>query len=481
MNALRLMSNDIHEVRGDDRHILFHIPTTSLFELDEVSGAVLEFFRGRDRVEQDALRLGLDGRVAPAELGETVSGLVALGILADADCATQPVPATVPERHPLTNLVLNVTTGCNLGCSYCYKEDLTSPKNARTMDIDDARRSVDLLLAESGDAERVSLVFFGGEPLTNLALIRQVVDHAERRSAETGKAVDFSMTTNATMLTDDTIAWLDRHRFGLTVSMDGYREMHDRNRRTIGGKGTYDVVAANVRKLLSRYRSRPVGARVTLTAGVVDVVGIHRHLRDELGFFEVGFAPATSTDMAMFSLNDDETGEVFAAFRQLGQEYVEAAVQGRDTGFANMRTLLKTLTEGARKAVPCGAGLGLLSVDVAGKINLCHRFTGSEMGTFGDVHAGVDRAALNDFIGKAAGRTSDPANGCSRCRVRHVCAGGCYHESHAKFGDALHPVYHVCDRIRDWVDFGIASYARLQRENPGFLQRHVQFQSEFPQ
>ena len=481
MTALRLMSNDIHEVSSGGRHILFHIPTTSLFELDEVGGAVLDFFRDRGRVDAEALRQGFAGRFPAAEVGQTVSGFVALGILGDADCATVPVPAVVPQRHPLTNLVLNVTTGCNLGCTYCYKEDLTSPAKATKMALSDARRAVDLLLAESGDAPRVSLVFFGGEPLTNLGLIREVTDYAEERGARVGKPVDFSMTTNATLLDDEVVEWLDLHRFGLTVSMDGTRDLHDRNRRTIGGKGTYDLVAANVRRLLERYRSRPIGARVTLTAGVVDVVGIHRHLRDELGFFEVGFAPATSTDMAMFSLNDDETGEVFSAFRQLGQEYVDAAIAGRDTGFANMRTLLKTLHEGARKAVPCGAGLGLLSVDVGGKINLCHRFTGSEMGTFGDVHQGIDRSSLNEFIGKAAERTTNPANGCSRCRVRHVCAGGCYHESHAKFGDALHPVYHVCDRIREWVDFGIASYARLQRDNPGFLQRHVQFQSEFPQ
>lgn len=481
MTALRLMTNDVHELRGNGRHILFHIPSTSLFELDEVGGAVLSFFRDRPRVEPDDLRAGFEGRFPAHSVLDTVSGFVNMGILADAECLSAPAAAVVPERHPLTNLVLNVTTGCNLGCTYCYKEDLTTPKAARTMDYADAVRSVDMLIAESQDRDRVSLVFFGGEPLTNLSLIKAVVGYAEKACGAAGKQVDFSLTTNATLLTPDIVQWLDAHRFGLTVSMDGYREAHDKNRKTIGGKSTYDLVARNVRLLLDSYRSRPVGARVTLTAGVVDVVGIHRHLKGELGFFEVGFAPATSTDLAMFSLNDDETGEVFRAFRFLGEEYVEAALRGGNTGFANMRTLLKTLLEGARKSVPCGAGLGLLSVDAGGKVNLCHRFTGSEMGTFGDVHDGIDRTALNGFIAKAALRTSDPANGCSRCRVRHICAGGCYHESYAKFGDALHPVYHVCDSIRDWVDFGIQSYARLQRENPSFLQRHVQFQTEFPQ
>ncbi|GAB3453751.1 quinohemoprotein amine dehydrogenase maturation protein [Insolitispirillum peregrinum] len=481
MTALRLKTNDVHEVHADGAHILFHIPSTSLFELDEVGGAVLSLFRDRPQVEPDDIRASFEGRFAAPEVIDTIQGLLTLGILEDAACASAPLEALVPERHPLTNLVLNVTTGCNLGCTYCYKEDLTTPMAAKTMALDDARRSVDLLLAESQDRERVSLVFFGGEPLTNMPLIRAVTDYAEQAAEAVGKGIDFSLTTNATLLTPEISSWLDAHRFGLTVSMDGYRELHDKNRKTIGGKGTYDVVARNVRDLLGRYRSRPIGARVTLTAGVVDVVGIHRHLRDELGFYEVGFAPATSTDLAMFSLDDDETGEVFRAFRFLGQEYVDAAIRGENTGFANMRTLLKTLAEGARKSVPCGAGLGLLSVDAGGKINLCHRFTGSEMGTFGDIHSGIDRTALNGFIRQAATRTSNPANGCSSCRVRHICAGGCYHESHAKFGDALHPVYHVCDSIRDWVDFGISSYARLQRENPGFLQSHVQFQTEFLQ
>ena len=473
MTSLNLRTNDIHEVQGDGRRVLLHIPSTSLFELDDVAGAVLSFYRDRPGASREEARARLSPAFDGGDVADVVSGFLTLGVLGDEICALTPAPAVVPMRQPLTNLVLNVTTGCNLGCSYCYKEDLTSPKAAKTMTPDDALRSVDLLMAESGKAERVSLVFFGGEPLTNLTLIRGVVDYAERAAAEAGKIVDFSMTTNATLLNPEIIAWLDAHRFGLTVSMDGYRELHDRNRRTIGGKGTYDLVARNVRLLLGAYNSRPVGARVTLTSGVVDVIGIHRHLRDELGFFEVGFAPATSTDFAMFSLSDDENGEIFSAFKQLGREYVEAAITGRSTGFANMRTLLKTLTEGARKSVPCGAGLGLLSVDARGEINLCHRFTGSEMETFGDVHQGIDREALHAFVSKAAQRTSDPANGCSTCRVRHICAGGCYHESYIKYDDALHPVYHVCDRIREWVDFGIESYARLQRENPGFLRQQA--------
>ena len=118
------------------------------------------------------------------------------------------------------------------------------------------------------------------------------------RAAELGKVVDFSLTTNATLLTPELVDWFDAHRFALTVSMDGPKALHDANRKTVGGKGSYDLVARNVRMLLARYRSRPIGVRVTLTRGVTDVIGIHDHLKYDLGFHEVGFGPATSGPIA---------------------------------------------------------------------------------------------------------------------------------------------------------------------------------------
>ncbi|MCB2142716.1 MAG: 4Fe-4S cluster-binding domain-containing protein, partial [Rhodobacteraceae bacterium] len=132
----------------------------------------------------------------------------------------------------------------------------------RRMAFDTAVRSIDLLLRESPDQQSYNIVFFGGEPLSNLGLIRDVVDHAEPRFAALGKAVNFSLTTNATLLNEGVVDWLDAHRVGLTVSMDGPKALHDKNRKTVGGKGSYDAVAAKARMLLSRYRSRPVGARV---------------------------------------------------------------------------------------------------------------------------------------------------------------------------------------------------------------------------
>lgn len=471
MTALHLVPENLHEVHVDGRQLLFHVPTTSLFEMDRVAGDVLRLFREKTLVTQDDVKSRFDGLHEPERVTEALREFKDLQVIRDAGLEA-PVPAPIRiSEYPISTMVLNVNTGCNLSCTYCYKEDLTSPDKGERMDFRTASEAFELLLREAATRDRVNLVFFGGEPLSNMGLIREVTAYAERRAAEEGKTVDLSLTTNGTLLSDDLIDWFDAHRFGLTISMDGPRALHDRNRRTIGGKGTYDVVAPKVRRLLDRYRSRPVGARVTLTPGVTNVVAIHQHLKHEIGFFEVGFSPVTAGDMAAFNLNETELAEVFAGMKDLGHQYLEGALRGENNGFSNMHQLMTDLVEGTRKSLPCGAGLGLLAVDKEGGLNLCHRFTGSDLPTFGNVTDGIDKARLGTFLNGMLDRSD---RSCRTCRIRNICSGGCYHESYARYGDPAHPVHHYCDILRDWVDFGIAVYTRIMDGNPEFFTTHIE-------
>ena len=471
MSELRLVRDNIHEVGVGGRRILFHIPTTSLFEMDEIGAEVLDLFKERSRISEPDVRARFDGRFPAERVVETLQDFIDLDVVNGDGVARGPRGPVKIRDYPISTMVLNVNTGCNLSCSYCYKEDLATPDEGERMGFETAVRAFELLLAESAGRERVNLVFFGGEPLSNMPLVRRMVDYAERRGAEAGKTVDFSLTTNATLLTEPLVDYLDAHRFGITISMDGPKHLHDRNRKTVGGKGTYDVVARKARMLLERYRSRPVGARVTLTAGVTDVVAIHRHLRDEIGFFEVGMSPVTAGDVATYNLSSTELAAVFVGMKVLGHMYLDAALEGRNIGFSNMHQLMTDLSEGTRKSLPCGAGLGMLAVDKDGGLNLCHRFTGSGLPTFGDVEAGIDKPRLGAFLEEAQSRGGRP---CETCRIRNLCAGGCYHESYAKFGDPQHPVAHYCDLMRDWVDFGIHVYTRIMDRNPGFFTQHVE-------
>jgi len=470
VEALMLNRLTAHDVCVDARRILFHIPTSGLFDLDEVGSAVLDLFKERESVSADHIQRCFDGRFDPSEVVETIQEFMDLDIITDGRPARQNrIPLKITE-YPLSTIVLNVNTGCNLGCTYCYKEDLAIPAKGEKMDFETATKSVELLLREGHSRDRMNIVFFGGEPLSNMPLIRQVVDYAERRGSELGKTIDFSLTTNATLLTEEIVDYLNDHRFGISISMDGPKPLHDKHRITVGGKGTYDIVAKKTRMLLSRYDSRPVGARVTLTAGNTDVMGIHQHLKYDLGFFEVGFAPVTTSDMAHFNLSGEELQAVFDNMKTLGERYVQAALRNENIGFSNMHQLMNDLYEGSRKTLPCGAGIGMLAVDKKGELNLCHRFTGSTLPTYGNVDDGIDKANLAQFLESAADRDGTV---CETCRIRNLCAGGCYHESYAHFSDPLSPNYHYCNIMRDWIDFSIDVYTRIMAENPRFFASHI--------
>ncbi|WP_104205140.1 quinohemoprotein amine dehydrogenase maturation protein [Billgrantia saliphila] len=466
MGMLQSIPQNLHRVTVEGDPLWFHIPTTSLFAPDAVSEQLLDLLNSEvGGLDAATLHHRFVGQLSRDDLQERIDQLKALKLITEGEVQAYN-PRVEVEQFPLSTVVLNVNTGCNLSCSYCYKEDLDNPRDGKKMNLATAQASVEMMLAEAPQRDRYNIVFFGGEPLSNMPLIREVVAWAEERIHGLGKQVDFTLTTNATLLSEDKIAYFQAHRFGLTVSMDGPKAVHDKNRIAVNGQGTYDLVARRIAPLLANYTARPVGSRVTLTRGVTDVEGIHHHLVNELGFAEAGFAPVTSGDMAEYNLTGDELKAVFNGMVRLGERAVEAAIEGRDIGFGNFNQLLTDLWEGRSKAVPCGAGLGLVSVDHEGDVHLCHRFTGSDMPTFGNVNDGLDHQGLKQFVEARSDRTD---RGCSDCRIRNLCSGGCYHESYARYGDPMTPTYHYCDLMRDWVDFGIQAYARILRHNPAYF------------
>jgi uncharacterized protein len=466
--ALELLPHNLHRVAVDGRELLFHVPTTSLFELDPLARELLDALDAAP-LSLAALQEKLAARHDAASVAEAVAELAACEVLREPGVAARaPAAKRRVDAFPLTTVVLNVNTGCNLACTYCFKEDLTSAAAGKRMDFATAQAAIEMLLRESPGRPRYNVVFFGGEPLTQMPLLEAVVAWGERRFAEAGTRGDFSLTTNATLINARVADWLNEHNVGVAVSIDGPRAVHDRHRTTRGGKGSYDAVAAKVRLLRERYRARPLGARVTLARGTTEVGEIFDHLSRDLGFDEVGFAPVTSGDDASFNLTDVELDAVFSGFRALGDRLVAAALRGEKLGFSNLLQLLTDLHEGTSKSLPCGAGYSMVAIDHQGGVNLCHRFTGSSLQTFGDVEHGLARAELGAFLERRLDRSGVD---CATCRIRNLCSGGCYHESYARYGDPSHPTLHYCDRMRAWIDYGITAYARVLAARPDWFAR----------
>ena len=472
MSLLHLGEHHAFEAAG--RRYLYLVPSAAVFALDAPATALI------DALDTGPLsRDDLIGRVAPrfpeTDLGDLLTELEQVRAVRAVDTPPPEMPKIIPlTPFPLTTAVLNVTNQCNLSCAYCYEYsedkivDTTNGKQPKFMTDETARQSIDLLFRESADIAVVHVSFFGGETLMNYPVLSRAVPYARAQAEAHGKQVEFNLTTNATLLTSEMIGFLAEHDISVTVSIDGPREMQNKFRVFHDGKGSYDVLLPRVRELLRRHRSRPIGARVTLTSQVSDVLGIYHHLTEEIGFQEVGFAPVTTSPGRDHALDGSGFDQMVTQFGALADEFLEAAVAGRHHGFSNVSETLEEIHKGVSKAYPCGAGLGLMGVATGGDVALCHRFAGSDEHKLGSVTEGIDRAAQHAFLERhhLANKTD-----CHTCWARPLCSGGCYHEAHTRYGTTEQPNLHYCDWIRGWTDICLRIYGELAERNPRFLTR----------
>jgi uncharacterized protein len=471
------------EFRPENAHLVSHggltvlvaAKTMSLFTMDPLSEAVLRYCETNRRFTLDEVVDQLSGDFAGEDVAQVVNEFMNVDVLSGHQSSgVASLPFVDTEQFPLSSLVLNVTNKCNLHCTYCYEPDGAKygPAPVR-MEWETARSSVDFLFEKAGKNREVNIVFFGGEALLNFKLMKQVVDYAETRGAGAGKKVDFSITTNGTLLVDEIIDFLQEHRFGVTISIDGPREIHDRRRFFLTNdgekKGSYDHIMNRVQRLLERYTIRPIVARVTVTKGAVEIVRIYEHLSG-LGFFEVGFSPVTAKPGLDYGLESADLREVLAGFKELGHRYVERGLNGQYTGFSNLSTMLTDLYLGTNKMFPCGAGLGLLDVDGNGDVYLCHRFPGSEEHKYGNVKQGIEYNRLTEFVNSVQ-VGNKPV--CQTCWIRGICGGGCYHEAMQEFGEASLPNLHYCSFLREWTEYGIGVFTEFQEKAPGFIEKYI--------
>ncbi|MBI4471798.1 MAG: quinohemoprotein amine dehydrogenase maturation protein [Acidobacteria bacterium] len=450
------------------RDFAFLVPSSSVIGLDDVTGALLEGFQNGSR-DPAAVVDSLKGRFSHDDLVDGLTELHQIGAITTPERAVK-IPPYKQTEAPLSTLVLNVTNKCNLSCKYCYEygeDKLAAPAATRFMDEKTAFESVEFLLKRGASTPRLTLTFFGGETLLNFKVVRSTVEYARRRARESGKTIDFSLTTNATLLTDEVIRFLTENHVGVTISIDGPKELQDRFRVYSDGRGSYDQVLPRIKSLLANHRTRPIGARVTLTSQVMDVIRIFDHLID-VGFYEVGFAPVTTSPNTLYAIGDSGFDSMLEQFTKLAERYVEKAVKGEYLGFSNITDQLQEIHTGVTKNYACGAGLALLGVSPSGDIALCHRFVDSADHKLGNIRTGVDEQKRQEFNERTHLSTKIE---CHTCWVRGLCSGGCYHEAQVRYGDIGHANLHYCDWIRGWIDVCLHAYAEIAEKSPSFFDR----------
>lgn len=375
------------------------------------------------------------------------------------------LPAAAPARAgdpggvgPVRALALTVSQTCNMACGYCYAGGGGFGGADTRMRWPVARRAIDRLIGETPPGGVARIAFMGGEPMVARDLIRRAVDHASLRAAARAVRVGYSLTTNGTLTTETDADFLARHRFAVTVSLDGGRAIQDRLRPLRGGGGSFDRIAARIAPLTARRDRIALSARVTVTPANLDLRQVVTDIA-ALGFDSVGVAPMLASPTGQGALTGDDFATLLAAMTACGEDWMTATLAGRPHPFANLATVLAELHRGVPRRHGCGAARDYLAVGAEGGYAACHRFVNDPLGAMGDLESGIDDAARARFLAARAVQAQAP---CRSCWARSLCGGGCHHE-------VLHAGRPACDFVRGWLDFGLRSYARMSAERPGWF------------
>jgi uncharacterized protein len=374
-------------------------------------------------------------------------------LLEELEIGAPPLVDDVPiQSPPLHAISLAVAQKCNLGCTYCYAGQGEFGGAAKNMTVATARRAVELLVAEASPGSRVNFAFLGGEPLANRAVLRATTEYATQLATARDLRTGFSITTNGTLLTEDDALFFERHGFAVTVSLDGLRETHDRQRSFKHGGGSFDRIMSRVQPLLDRQRQMQVSVRATITPGNLALQESLDYFLQR-GFHSVGFSPLLRSPTGLGELRADDLAGMLEAMMACGAEFERHVVAGRRYAFSNMVNAMRELHRGTHRPYPCGAGAGYLGVSADGDLAACHRFVGDEEGAMGDLVHGIDRERQNRWLAERHVHRQRP---CMDCWARYLCAGGCHHEVIARGRPA-------CDYIRGWLHYCLEVYARLSR------------------
>jgi uncharacterized protein len=410
----------------------------------------------------DGLTFGirvLDGAVAIAR-GESEESRASV---VDRLASTRPeraIDLTQPSYEPNVapkSITLMVAQHCNLRCTYCYgvAGEYGSPGLLEHVAAVEALRD---FLMRPGPAER-NVNFFGGEPLLAFLEIQRLVAHALRLAVTYDRAVSFTMTTNATLVTDVIACWLSQHGFSVVVSIDGDPDMHGRNRPDASGRSSWGAVTRGSRQLLQSLGPERVRARSTLTAGYPDIQGMVETLKG-IGFTNIHLGavePTSSGAVGAWSRDD------YDKFHKTTSEVVspEHWIDGTKLAWDPLQDTLGLLATGRRRERACGVGNSAIAVSSDGHRYPCHRYVGDARF---QLDAGGDRlgGAANGVTAYEEQRALALVE-CHSCYVKAFCAGSCAHVSLQRIDAGLSAhAPEECDFIRAQTKEAIRVFARLR-------------------
>ena len=318
-------------------------------------------------------------------------------------------------------LCLHVAHTCNLNCAYCFASQGKYSGERAVMSEEVGKRALDFLIENSGTRHNLEVDFFGGEPLMNFDVVKNLVAYAREREKETGKNFRFTLTTNGVLIDDDVIDFANREMSNVVLSLDGRKEIHDEFRVDYAGKGSFDKIVPKFQKLVEARGGKDYYMRGTFTHRNPDFVNDIRTMLD-LGFDELSMEPVVCAPDDPAALNDSDLEIVMRQYEELASLMLERRRQGKPFTFYHYMIDLSGGPCIYKRVSGCGSGTEYMAVTPWGDLYPCHQFVGDEKFKLGDIYNGVTNTALqNEF--KQCNVYAHPE--CNDCWAKLYCSGGC--------------------------------------------------------
>ena len=321
----------------------------------------------------------------------------------------------------LKALCLHIAHDCNMCCKYCFAGEGEYSGDRSLMSFEVGKRALDFLIEQSGSRKNLEVDFFGGEPLLNFDVVKQLVAYARSIEKEKGKNFRFTLTTNGVLLDDEVMEWANKECYNVVLSLDGRKETNDRMRRTRNDKGTYDLILPKFQKMAKERNQQGYYIRGTYTHYNTDFANDILHLAD-MGFEQLAMEPVVTDPKTDYALQESDIPKLKDQYDLLAKEMCKRNREGKGFTFFHYMIDLEGGPCIYKRISGCGVGTDYMAVTPWGDLYPCHQFVGDEKFLLGNVFDGVKNTDIvNEF--KLCNVYSREA--CQDCFAKLYCSGGC--------------------------------------------------------
>lgn len=459
----------IHQYRNNGYNIVLDVNSGAVHVVDELCYDVIAHLAAGEEPDEAALDRPetLEGLLAALkdrykeeeirEALEDVKELTREGRLFTRD-VFEPMIDHVKQRKTVVKaLCLHIAHDCNLACKYCFAEEGEYHGRRALMSYEVGKKALDFLIASSGNRRNLEVDFFGGEPLMNWQVVKDLVAYGREQEKIHNKHFRFTVTTNGVLLNDEIQDFINKEMDNVVLSLDGRKEINDNMRPFRNGKGSYDLIVPKFQKLADSRNQERYYVRGTFTRNNLDFSNDVLHFAD-LGFKQMSIEPVVGDESDPYAIREEDIPKICEEYDRLAKIMIEREKEGKGFNFFHFMIDLEGGPCVSKRLSGCGSGTEYLAVTPWGDLYPCHQFVGQEEFLMGNVDEGITRPEIADEFRGCSVYSKDK---CRDCFAKFYCSGGCMANAY-NFHGTIHEAYDIgCEMQRKRVECAIMMKAAL--------------------